>query len=241
MQTIEALKRRDEGNRDRISELEERIARMEEQAPRGSTDLWSRPVGKAQVRLMDIGLSALMTAGSSSERGDDLEDLQAGAHDPRQRGFTLNQLELSFLGAVDPYMYGQAYLVFQIDDQGETKTELEDAYVTTQKLPFALEEKGLELEAGQFFTEFGRNNPTHPHSWAFVDQPFVVSRLLGGDGMRAPGVRASWLTPLPWFSELKLGMQNSRGEAQVSFLAMTKSSTTALSADGRPPMTRSTA
>ena len=37
--------------------------------------------------------------------------------------------------------------------------------------------------------------------------------------MRSPGVRLGWLTPLPWFSEISLGMQNAKGEALVSFLA----------------------
>ena len=184
-----------------------------------SPDLWSREVSGANVRLIDIGLDILATAGSSSKGGDDLFDLQGGAHDPRQRGFSLNQVELSAQGAVDPYFHAEAYLVFQIDDEGETNTELEEAFATSQMLPFGLHDLGFQLEAGQFFTEFGRNNPSHPHTWATVDQPFVVSRFLGGDGQRAPGVRIGWLTPLPWFSELHVGMQNSKGETLPSFLA----------------------
>jgi hypothetical protein len=37
--------------------------------------------------------------------------------------------------------------------------------------------------------------------------------------MRAPGMRVGWLTPLPWYSELHLGVQNAKGETMVSFLA----------------------
>jgi hypothetical protein len=47
----------------------------------------------------------------------------------------------------------------------------------------------------------------------------ILSRLFGEDGMRGPGARIDWLTPLPWYSQLELGMQNAKGETMVSFLA----------------------
>lgn len=219
---LETLKRREAESRERIAELERRLDEPDEpaEAPTPeSGDLWSRRVRGTNLRLIDLGLDVLATAGSSTKGGDALNDLQGGAHDPRQRGFSLNQLELSFQGAVDPYFTAEAYLVFRVDDEGETETELEEAFATSQSLPFGLAELGVQVEAGQFFTEFGRNNPSHPHTWATVDQPFVISRFLGGDGQRAPGVRVGWLTPLPWFSELHVGMQNSRGETLPSFLA----------------------
>ena len=39
---------------------------------------------------------------------------------------------------------------------------------------------------GQFLTEFGRINPTHPHAWAWLDQPVIEARVFGPDGMRRP-------------------------------------------------------
>ena len=71
----------------------------------------------------------------------------------------------------------------------------------------------------QFFTEFGRINPTHPHAWKWLDQPIINTRLFGPDGMRGPGYRMSWLTPLPWYSQLYFGMQNANGETWSSFLS----------------------
>jgi hypothetical protein len=73
------------------------------------------------------------------------------------------------------------------------------------------------LRAGQYFTEFGRLNPTHPHAWTFVDQPIINGRLLGPDGLRNPGARLSWLTPTPFDSELFFGVQNSQGETAHRF------------------------
>src|SRR5690606_26831397 len=127
--------------------------------------------------------------------------------------------ELSLKGAVDPYFLGEAHLVYFLDPEGESRFELEEAFATTTRLPFGLHERGLQLEVGHFFTEFGRINPQHPHQWSCMDQPVALTRFFGEDGLRAPGLRLGWLLPLPWFSELHLGVQNARGESAYSFLA----------------------
>ena len=167
-----------------------------------------------KLRLLDVSLDGLFAAGWSDADAETLGNLQAGGHDPKKRGFTVQNVELSLTGAVDPYLTGETHIVFQLDpDEGETLIELEEAFVTTQTLPY-----GLQLEAGQFFTEFGLTNPKHPHSWSWVDQPVVNSRIFGPDGMRAPGARLGWLTPLPWYSQIHFGAQNANGETVVSFL-----------------------
>jgi hypothetical protein len=75
----------------------------------------------------------------------------------------------------------------------------------------------LQLKAGQFFSEFGRLNPSHPHSWDFVDQPLVNGRFFGPDGLRSVGARLSWLLPTEYYSEAFLAIQNSQGETLTSF------------------------
>jgi hypothetical protein len=159
---------------------------------------------------LDLSFDALFAAGWSTE--PDVESLQLGGHDPQQRGFTVQNLEMTLQGQVDPYFRGQAAVVYQIDARGETGVEVEEAYLETMSLP-----GNLQLRAGQFFTEFGRLNATHPHTWDFVDQPLVNGRFLGPDGLRNPGLRVSWLVPTPFYSELFLSVQNSQGETAHSF------------------------
>ncbi len=166
-------------------------------------------IGTAQ-NYLGVSFDGLFAAGSST--ASDIETLQPGGHDPKQRGFTVQNLETTFTGMVDPYFRGQANIVLQIDTGGETIIEAEEAYLETMALPW-----NLQVKAGQYFTEFGRLNPTHPHSWAFVDQPLVNNRFLGGDGLRNPGARVSWLMPTPFYSELFFGVQNSHGETATSF------------------------
>lgn len=166
--------------------------------------------GGGGKNFLNLSLDGLLAAGGST--GTDIGNLEPGGHDPKQRGFTVQNLEAVFDGAVDPYFRGQANVVLQILPDGSTQVELEEAYATTTSLPH-----GLQVKAGQFFTEFGRLNPTHPHAWDFVDQPLVSGRFLGEDGLRSTGVRASWLVPTPFYSELFLAVQNSQGDTLHSF------------------------
>ena len=99
-----------------------------------------------------------------------------------------------------------------IDGSVETKIEIEEAYLTSTELPW-----NLQIKAGSFFNAFGRQNSHHPHSWEFVNKPLVLSRMFGGDGLRNPGAQLSWLTPLPWYSELIASSSNSTGETAASF------------------------
>jgi hypothetical protein len=131
------------------------------------------------------------------------EPRQAGAHDPAKNGLSLQQLEISLGKAVDPYFRFDAFLVFS-----QFGVEVEEAYATSLALPF-----NLQLRAGQFLTRFGRQNATHPHNWAFLDQPFMWSRVFGGEGNRAPGLELSVLLPLPWFVELVASLGDAAGEA----------------------------
>lgn len=167
-------------------------------------------LGGSGQNYLNLSLDALFSAGSSTAK--DIDTLQAGGHDPKQRGFTLQNIETVFDGKVDPYFRGQANIVFALDPSGETIVEAEEAYLETLALPW-----NLQLRAGQYLTEFGRLNPTHPHSWGFVDQPLVNARFLGPDGLRNPGARLSWLLPTPFFAEVGLSIQNSGGETATSF------------------------
>jgi len=166
-----------------------------------------------RTAFLDMSLDILTNIGTSEATDDEIPLLQLGHHDPAQRGFTLSNMELQLEGAVDPYFRGTAVMAMVIDAEGETVLEAEEAYLTTTQLP-----ADLQLKAGVYFTEFGRLNRQHAHTWEFVDQPIVLGRYFGGDGLRGPGARASWLAPVPFFLEFQSGVQNPRGETQTSFI-----------------------
>ncbi|HEY0094635.1 MAG TPA: zinc-regulated TonB-dependent outer membrane receptor [Archangium sp.] len=149
--------------------------------------------------ILDVAAAAFTTK----------EPLQTGGHDPTANGFNLQQLELSINTAVDPYFRFDGNIVFS-----QFGVEIEEAYATTTNLP-----GNLQVRGGQFLTRFGRINPTHPHSWEFVDQPFAIGRVFGGEGNRGLGVEASWLTPLPWYMEVLGSVTDATGVSTArSFL-----------------------
>src|SRR5947199_655777 len=159
---------------------------------------------------MNISLDGLFALAYSSAR--DLHDIEVGDHDPQQRGFNARNIELAFDGAVDPYFEGFANIVFKLDNDNETDVEVEEAFMQTTSLPY-----NLQLKGGQFFAAFGRLNPTHPHTWDFVDTPLVNGLFLGPDGLRGVGAQGSWTLPLPWYSQLIFASQNGRGTTGFSF------------------------
>lgn len=159
---------------------------------------------------MNISLDAMFALAYASDKH--LDRTEVGDHDPQQRGFNARNIELAFDGAVDPYFEGFANIVFKLDNDNETDVEVEEAFLQTTNLPF-----NLQLKAGQFFAAFGRLNPTHPHVWEFADAPLVSGRLLGPDGLRGVGAQLSWIIPVPWFSQVLLGVQNGRGGTGYSF------------------------
>lgn len=156
---------------------------------------------------LDFSVIASTVFGTSNLRNSDLEEFQGGAHDPKKRGFNFQQMELGISGTVDDLFDYQGFVLFLEDE-----VELEEAYITTRSLP-----NDLKVKAGLFLTEFGLNNQQHVHSWGFLDQPIINSRIFGGEGMRGPGASVSWLAPVPWYSEIIAGVQNSDGDYMQSF------------------------
>lgn len=145
------------------------------------------PSAAVQSMNPDVGLVLDVALGAFSD-----DPLQVGEHDPDENGFKLQQLEMVLGSNIDPFFRLDAFLVFSVEG-----VEVEEAFATTLELP-----GNLQMRAGKFFTRFGRQNPTHPHAWSFVDKPLVLGKFFGPEASGGPGLEASWLAPLPWYVEL---------------------------------------
>ncbi len=208
---ISDIEKRDEGAKSSdlmkaVDELSDRIDVVDAKVAAAKAS-----AGGGRAAYLDVSFNSLLTAGTSTAKESVLPALEGGHHDPHKRGFTVQNTEIGLSGAVDPYFKGFANLVQTIDKDGATVVELEEAYAKTTALPY-----GLQVKAGQYFTDFGRLNPQHPHQWEFVDQPIVNTRMFGDDGMRGPGAQISWLVPgAP--VEIETGLQNANGGTMRSF------------------------
>jgi len=164
--------------------------------------------------LIDLSVILDTTVGTSQASDGALsEGIALGDHDPHVRGFNARNEEFVVTADVDPYFYGLLDVVYKLSEEGESVLELEEAYALSTSLP-----AGLQLKIGQFFTEFGRMNPVHPHAWQFLDYPVILGRVFGADGLRGQGLRVSWIVPsesvpLTVFA----GVQNAVGDTQAPF------------------------
>lgn len=168
-------------------------------------------VARSGQAYLNLSFDALVDAGWSTA-ADPSEYLNLGDHDPSARGFSIPNTELVLDGGVDPYFQGFANIIFKLEHDNETHVELEEAYLQTSALPW-----NLQARAGQFFAHFGRQNPQHPHQWAFANQPLILNRLFGPDGLRNVGAQLAWLAPLPFFLETSLGVFNGEGGTAFGF------------------------
>ena len=78
----------------------------------------------------DIGLVGTFAAGGST--ASDIEGpggIEPGGHDPNQRGFTVQGVEMNIQGAVDPYFRGNANILFGIDSGGEVQNTVYPLFV----------------------------------------------------------------------------------------------------------------
>lgn len=110
-------------------------------------------------------------------------------------GFSLGHSELILSANVDENFYGQLTLALD-EHEGETKTELEEAFFQTIGLG-----NGLTVRGGRFFSAVGYHNQQHPHAWNFADAALVY-RALFGDHYIDDGLRLSWIAPTKGFLEL---------------------------------------
>ena len=113
-----------------------------------------------------------------------------GGHAPTANGPAIQGAELAGSASIDPY--------FRVDMAfGLYHLHIEEIYATTTALPW-----NLQIRAGQFKSNVGRHNPTHLHSWHFVQHPLANEFMFGAEGLALPGVELSVLFPLPWYVEL---------------------------------------
>ena len=123
----------------------------------------------------------------------------------KNRGFNLNYAEFGMHSEVGPYFDADAIFHLHPDE-----FEIEEAYITTKKLP-----ANMQLKAGLFRSGFGRINATHQHAQAFVAQPLVYEAMLGVEGIKDAGVSLNWVAPTDTY--LMVGAEALQGSNELSF------------------------
>ncbi len=123
----------------------------------------------------------------------------------KNRGFNLNYAEFGMQSDVGPYFRSDA--IFHLSPDG---VEIEEAYLTTKKLP-----ANLDMKMGKFRSGFGRINAFHQHAQHFSEQTLVYEAMLGVEGLNESGLALHWVAPTDNY--LMLGLEALQGTNELSF------------------------
>ena len=123
----------------------------------------------------------------------------------KNRGFNFNYAEFAMRSSVDPYF--DAFAIFHLKP---TEFEIEESYVQTRSLPYA-----LRIKVGKFKSSFGRINFKHQHSWHFDAQPIIYKALFGPDAISDAGIQLQWIAPTDRY--IMAGIEAMQGANERSF------------------------
>lgn len=206
-QQIQALEQRVQKAETRAAAAEETAQSTEGKIVAVEEQVQAKP--RAGDNRFNPAISLVLQGGyaSYSEDPEDfhLEGMPLGGEArPQDEGLALWETELTVSANVDNLFYGQATIGMHTHD-GETETDVEEAFVDTLALP-----AGLGLRFGRFYSSVGYLNEKHTHAWDFADAPLAYQAFLGGQ-YRDDGVRASWVAPLDELF-VEVGAETLRGD-----------------------------
>lgn len=110
-------------------------------------------------------------------------------------GFHFDAAELSLISVVDPYWTVSTNITFTPEE-----VDPEEVWARSTRIP------AIELKLGKLRGSFGKHGLLHAHAFPFIQAPVIVENTIGEEGFKDGGIEASWLTPLPWYSELTGGV-----------------------------------
>ena len=128
--------------------------------------------------------------------GEDDPDALPGQGETFGTGLSIQEVEVQFKAAVDPYF--QANFILAIP--GIEGIEIEEGYATLVFIPRVL------INVGKLKEPFGRENLVHTHALMTIDRALVSQRVFGGEGLNDVAINAAVLLPLPWYAEITLGV-----------------------------------
>lgn len=191
----------------RIRALETRLARQEQELQaqqvetrelreREPAPVAAAPAGNAFNPQISLILDGRMASFARDPQDYRLPGFALGGEAGLfEEGMSIGHTELSVSANIDHLFFGQ-FTVAMAEHEGETETEVEEAFFETLGLG-----EGFTVRGGRFFSAVGYLNQQHEHAWDFADAPLVYAGLWGNKYLD-DGVRLSWVAPTRLLVEL---------------------------------------
>lgn len=182
----------------RINDLESRLAKQQQATPASKVSQNRPAIGKWTPEI-GVVADAVYKQDSSKTDTEGSDRL------------SLRELELVLGSAVDPYSRLDATISFSDTEE----PSLEEAYLTRFGLPL-----DTTARFGKFKPKVGKALPVHRDSLDTVDEPRVIEKYFGKEGMNKSGLDFTKMINIPWpvTHQLSLGiLEGGNGEEGIAF------------------------
>lgn len=170
-----------------IKRLEQRIKKLESRRKNSQLNNISTATGLSRSFNPTISLNGLLLGAYNSEGNDN-------SSQSNKTGLSIEEMALQLSGNVDTWF--RVKTTFSME--GTSQFGLEEL------VGYGLITNNLSLQVGKFFIPIGKHNQLHAHDHPFVAIPVSNEMVLGEDGIQEIGFGASYLLPVPFFSEINL-------------------------------------
>ena len=170
-----------------IKRLEQRIKKLESRRKNSQVDNISTATGLSRSFNPTISLNGLLLGAYNSEGNDN-------SSQTNKTGLSIEEMALQLSGNVDTWF--RVKTTFSME--GTSQFGLEELVGS------GLITNNLSLQVGKFFVPIGKHNQLHAHDHPFVAIPVSNEMVLGEEGIKEIGFGASYLLPVPFFSEINL-------------------------------------
>lgn len=182
-QKVDQLMKVVEQLNERVGALEAENQRLKEQQETIKSDVANIPPPPAKANQgfnPDIGVVLDVVGNLTEDRPDDFQE------DEGFDRFSVRELELNIGHDIDPYARLDATITLSDFED----VDIEEAYVSYAQLPL-----DIWGRIGRFRLPIGLSNPKHRDQLFSVDEPLMVRRYLGAEGLFRTGVEFSRFLP----------------------------------------------
>ena len=170
-----------------IKRLEQRIKKLESRRKNSQLNNISTATGLSPSFNPAISLNGLLLGTYNSEGNDN-------SSQSNKTGLSVQEMALQLAGNVDTWLRVTA--TFSMEGT--------ETFGLEELVGSGLITNNLSLQVGKFFIPIGKHNQLHAHDHPFVATPVSNEMVLGEDGLKEIGFGASYLLPVPFFSEINL-------------------------------------
>lgn len=131
----------------------------------------------------------------------------AGDNYEERAPFALDEVEIALEAFIDPYAKGHFFIAVTPEE-----VDVEEGYAEFVTLPW-----GLTAKAGKTKASFGKANTWHTHRRPWADQPLMITRFLGEEGLADVGLSVSKSIDNPFGAYIEATGEVYSGDVEGSF------------------------